>query len=385
MLPNSDGRIVFPFDFNARPVPGAIITDNMMRPILSLTLGCLLFSVHACNQTREKTADEKVAAALKEARASDVPPLPALETPTFSLGGSCHEPSPFRSFAWTFKQLDELREAGNWDALVEGWKQNVRNSCSNPYLWEQLFNALLNADRYDEAIQVMSQMSVRGFPLPHALLSRADPAFLNSTEFKGSAAGAQYEARDAEIRDMMRRAEQYLASMPGQELPPTPYRNLEGCPYGCCTRKWKTNRTVQLRESIESPTIVAEIPANVAVLLVTGEVRAEPEPYVILQDVGRLKAGGIVFFFDYIGEGTVNYWYQGKLNPELGLPEEYSGLSTYTDKICHASVVKGRCSLRQLQPEKKFLNEWWVRLRTPDGTEGWVLNTGQVSNAEPCG
>lgn len=307
-------------------------------------------------------------------------------TTTFSLGGSCHEPPRTRPLALTFKQQEELREAKNWDALVDGAKQDVRNFCSNPYRWQELFTALLDAHRYDEALQVMNQMSVRGFPLPHAFLSRAGPAFLNSTEFKDSSMGAQYAARDAEIKDIMLRAERDLASMSKQDLPPNPYRSVGACPGQCCNHKrWKTDTAVQLRESIDSPKVVAEIPANVTVLALTGEVRGDPEPYVVLEDFGRLKAGDILFFLDDVGEWRVNFWYRGKLNPELGLPDEFSGLSLYTDEECYASDLKGACSLRRLQPQRKFLKQTWIRLRTSDGKEGWVLHSHQFSYVDKCG
>jgi hypothetical protein len=42
------------------------------------------------------------------------------------------------------------------------------------------------------------------------------------------------------------------------------------------------------------------------------------------------------------------------------------------------------CSLRKLQPEKSFRTEWWVKIRYA-GKEGWVLNTGQFDNVDPCG
>ena len=144
-----------------------------------------------------------------------------------------------------------------------------------------------------------------------------------------------------------------------------------------------TRSAVQLLESIGSATVVAEIPADARVDGVTGEVWVEPQPYAVLRDNGLLKAGDVIFFLDNLGEGHVNYWYKGSLNPELEL---HDGLYSYTYENCQANhVVAGACSLRKLHPEKKFLNEWWVKIRTSDGKEGWVLNKSQFSNTDACG
>jgi len=354
------------------------------RSIALFAAVCGLWAVLSCTRATVSTAAPEEAAPPQEARTPEAPTqAPATISTTFDLGGPCHEPPPYRPLALTGKDEDELRNAKNWDALIEAAKQNVRNFCSNPYLWQQLFEALVDGHRYNEALQAMGEMRTRQFPLPSAFLSRVDPAFLNSELFKNSKAGAEYAATNAELNDRVRGAEQKLSSMSKHDLPPSIYRNVGACPFECCTyRQWKTKTAVQLRESIESSNIVAEIPAGVSVLGVTGEVRVEPEPYVVLEDVGRLKTGDIIFFLDNRGEGYVNYWYEGKLNPELGLDE---GLWLYTDNECSASRSKGACSLRKLKPGRKFRNEWWVRIKPSNGKEGWVLNTGQFDNMDACG
>jgi hypothetical protein len=79
----------------------------------------------------------------------------------------------------------------------------------------------------------------------------------------------------------------------------------------------------------------------------------------------------------------VNYWYRGKLNPDLGLNE---GLLFYSYDDCQPNTarMRGACSLKKLRPEKTFMNEWWVKIRY-QGKEGWVLNTGQFDNVDACG
>ena len=172
--------------------------------------------------------------------------------------------------------------------------------------------------------------------------------------------------------------------MTDKDLPPNPYRHEGACPFECCTyRQWKTRSAVRLHESIDSPAIVAEVPAGVSVGGLTGEVRVEPQPYAVLEDNGALKAGDLIFFLDNVGEGCVNYWYHGKLNPDLGLNE---GLLFYLYDGCQPNTarMKGACSLRKLRPENTFMNDWWGKIRY-QGKEGWVLNTGQFDNVDACG
>ena len=142
---------------------------------------------------------------------------------------------------------------------------------------------------------------------------------------------------------------------------------------------------VQLRESIDSEKIIAEIPAGTGVQALTGEVRVEPQPYAVLEDHGVLKAGDVIFFLDNRGEGYVNYWYGGALNPELGID---AVLIAYTTENCGANGAgngKDPCWLRKLRPDRTFLKEWWVKISVSNGKVGWVLNTGQFENTDACG
>jgi len=311
-----------------------------------------------------------------------LPPTPVVPASPLDLGGPCSE-TPQTRLALTGKQEADLRKAKNWNALIEGAKQNVRDLCSNAYRWGNLFNAFVDAHRYTEATQVLNEMKTRGFPLPFATLSKADSGFLSGEEFRRSSLGLEFEARSREVAETMRRAESSLSSMDAKDLPPSLYTEKGACPFECCTyRKWKTTKPVQLLESIRSSKVVATIAAGVSVQALTGQVDVEPVPYVALEDLGVLKAGDVIFFLNNLGEGYVNYWYNGKLKPELGLDD---GLLFYTYENCTQNSGPGSCSLRKLHPEKEYRNEWWVHLRTANGKEGWVLNTGQFDNMDACG
>lgn len=309
---------------------------------------------------------------------------PKSDVVQFDLGGPCLPIGSGKKLALTGAEEEQIRANRQWQRLVDGEKENVRGDCSIPYRWERLFGALVQADRYSEAVQVLAEMEERGFSMPHAVVSKSGEGFLSSKEFKGSYQGAEYAARETEIRKNLISAENQLASMTDNDRPPQMYRHSGACPFECCMyRQWKTRSAVELLESIGSSRIVAQVPSGASVKGLTGEVRLEPEPYVVLEDNGVLKAGEAIFFLDNIGEGHVNYWYHGRLNPDLQLEE---GLLFYSYEDCNSNFAKAKagCSLRKLRPERTYRNEWWVKV-SYGGKEGWVLNTGQFDNVDACG
>ena len=355
----------------------------MKQRIIILAVLCGVILMSACAKNKDKDQVETRANSQPKSPNPVVSEQHETTESQFDLGGPCLPRGPFRPLALTGAQEEELRRQGKWDELIAGRKEIVRGDCSVPYRWEKLFMALVDGQRYHEALQVLDEMTRRGHPLPHAVLVRADPGFLAAKEFTQSNHGIQYAAREAENQENLRHAENALLSMTAKDLPPNPYRHDGACPFECCTyRQWKTRAAVQLRESIDSSKIVAEIPAGASVAGLTGEVRLEPEPYAVLEDNGELKAGSVIFFLDNIGEGNINYWYEGELNPGLGLREGLKS-NTYENCASNPTSMKGNCSLKKMRPERKFMNEWWVKIRFA-GIEGWVLNTGQFDNVDAC-
>jgi hypothetical protein len=354
--------------------------------IILATALCALSAISACGGGAPKKPEPIGMVAPSEPKSPETPSgqKPEITQGTFDLGGPCLPRGGVQRPALTVRQEQQLRANGDWESLIAGAKQDVRNDCSIPYRWERLFMALVSGHHYIEAVQVLNDMATNGFAMPHAVLSKANPSFLESKEFKEGPRGIEYAAREDEVRQDMQMAEKQLASMRDNDLPPNPFRHAGACPFECCTyREWKTLSSIQLHESIDSPKIIAEVPAGVSVTGMTGEVWVEPEPYAVLQDNGALKAGDVVFFLANIGEGYVNYWYQGKLNPDLGLE---NGLLYYSYEDCVSNQAKTRaaCSIRKLRPGRTFTHKWWVKIRY-EGKEGWVLNTGQFGNVDACG
>ena len=345
------------------------------RLLILLTLGL----TWACSQGIVK--QEQTHPASEETHVQPLPP-PDIAS-EFDLGGPCLEKDPNRRMPRTFWKEPEFRKEGNWGMLIESMKELVRDDCAIAHRWGQLFTAVVDGGRYADALKLANDMMRRGYALPHGFLARANPRFLESIEFQNSELGKKYAARQMEILETLHRAEQTLASM--KDLPSNPFRSRDACPGEYCAYgKWRTTQAIELRESIASTTIVARIPAQTNVTAVTGDVLVEPQPYAVLEDFGPvLKAGDVIFFLDYVGEGVVNYWYNGQLKPDLGLEDGLDGLTTYSDvSDCAPGAPRGACALRNMRPEKDFLNQWWVKVRTADGKEGWVQNTGQLMDID---
>jgi len=357
---------------------------NLGRCAASILIISAVAALSGCSRPAEKPAEP--APSLQQPPAPAPPPELAGTAALFDLGGPCAPGGEYGRSRITSKREAELFDQHEWDALIEAQKINIREACSIPYRWERLFTTLVAAHRYAGAAQLLAEVSRRGFPFPHAIISAADSAFLASPEFRNSSVGIQYAKRETEVQNAFRVAAEHLSSMDASELPPNPYRHAGACPFECCTyREWKTRSAVQLRESVESDTIVAEIPAGTRVNALTGEVILEPVPYAVLADGAVLKAGDVIFLLDSQGEGYAHYWYNGKLDPEIGLKD---GLLYYMTETCNSNTARNGqdvCRLKKLQPEKTTRTEWWVKIRATGGKIGWTLNTGQFENTDACG
>lgn len=311
----------------------------------------------------------------------------------FDLGGPCEASHTgethqqlverLRRVHLTGAEEEKLRKDRDWLALIEAAKREVRDNCSVPYRWESLFMVLVEAHLYREAIQILEEMEARGFPMPHLSLSKSGAGFLESGEFNATRPGARFAQEESDMQRLLRTADAALKSMPEKDRPPELYKSIGACPFECCTYgEWGTEEAIQLHEAIGSTKIIAEVPAGHRVVALTGEVWLEPEPYVALKENGVLKPGDVIFFLDYEGEGAWNLWFKGSLNPKLAF-NDVPHMFLYEECTSNNQGPRA-CSLRKLYPEKKFRYEWWVKVRTPDGKEGWVVNTGQFSNTDSC-
>jgi hypothetical protein len=137
----------------------------------------------------------------------------------------------------------------------------------------------------------------------------------------------------------------------------------EGCRYGL---RWVATKSVALFETPNATArSVAVVDDGEAVVTVTGEVHTDPGRFVVNRAHGEFSPGDEVLVYTYLGEGRFRLSHNGKLT-EADLNFGPGGGSNGTR--CEKNPA--RC-WGTLQEELKF--DWWVRVRTQRGQEGWVL------------
>jgi hypothetical protein len=310
--------------------------------------------------------------------------LPSIVFAKFDLGGPCFEEGKPRPQAEPLNYDAEkaARAKMDWPRIIENDRWSVRNGCSVPYRWEVLFQDLVSAHRYSDAASVLDQLPEHKIVLPHAIIAKAGAEFLRSPEFAASASGKQFLVREKSDSEALELAKRKLASMSAQEKPPNPYKKTPACPFECCQfGKWTAVEPVQLLESPGSSRIVEEIPAKKTVEALTGEVLIDPTPYAIMETRGLFKRGDVIFFLDYLGEGSTNYWYAGRASVPENL-ESRLAYGTYEDCQSNGGDT---CWLKRIHPEKAARSEWWVKIKSQTGKIGWVLVKGQFHGADACG
>ncbi|HYM09156.1 MAG TPA: hypothetical protein VEU62_00415 [Bryobacterales bacterium] len=142
---------------------------------------------------------------------------------------------------------------------------------------------------------------------------------------------------------------------------------FEGCQFGAWTVRepvriystWKPQRkplrTLNKGESVTALT-------GVHITFEPSEIRVTaPMPQY------GLKPGDIVFAYMYIGEGYCSAWFNGYW------VAEFDGSGT------RGSGCSRHCTAELLKPGR---SEWWVAIRTKDGTTGWTRDSDQFDGKD---
>jgi hypothetical protein len=138
----------------------------------------------------------------------------------------------------------------------------------------------------------------------------------------------------------------------------------EGCGYG---ERWVTETAIQLRGAPgSSSTIVATLERAEPVATITSEVHTIPVRFIVRRAHEEFVPGDEVIVYTYLGEGRFRLRHNGKLK-EVDLDFSPAGSSNGT-----RCDVEARCWGTL---EKEHESQWWVKVRTRSGLEGWVLDT----------
>lgn len=309
----------------------------------------------------------------------------------YDLGGECIDPNTrtatgFMIDLQTF--MDPQREAlksADYDTAIGLQKEIIRLQCGNDYHWFYLTELMLDAKRYQEAVEVLTvlydrqsneiedRLEEENYKY-HVLLSV--PEYQNSTLATRIAANkAKFEKRNALFRER-------VAALDAASRPPDHYVAKDVCPFECCQyRDWEVLQDTVLYDQPNGSTVVGEAKQGETVIGITGDVHTVPWPIAVLESVQlyqpplNVDKGEIVFELDYMGEGFAHIWRRGTV-AEIDVAGVVKRYCPFPRRDCWGEYILG-------EPDEQN-HHWWVKIELPDSSVGWTeeINFG---NIDGCG
>lgn len=177
--------------------------------------------------------------------------------------------------------------------------------------------------------------------------------------------------------------------------PPTEdgwYVSLDACPFECCTyRDWIAESDTAIYGQARGTEEVGAVRAGQTIEALTGNVYVVPVPAEVTHKtiIGPLQfnVGETFYLLDYLGEGHQRVWLSGEL-AEFETSEMWDPDAIATSRIASyrsCGTPSDRCWWRIAPEHRRQPAEWWVRLRLPDGREGWISSPENFSNKDACG
>jgi hypothetical protein len=163
-----------------------------------------------------------------------------------------------------------------------------------------------------------------------------------------------------------------------QQEPSLPIVDYNACPFeGCTFGKWIVTRDCTIFSSWKDDRKpLSALKKGEVVTGLTGvHITYEPDRIQILKPIPelRLQPGDIILRYMYRGEGSADIWAKGQWKKEFDCSfiTEKNGSGCWRD--CPAKVISdGR-------------KEWWVRLKTAQGSIGWAKAEGQFDCMDSLG
>lgn len=157
-----------------------------------------------------------------------------------------------------------------------------------------------------------------------------------------------------------------------------PFVDKGACPFECCQYgRWKAMAdAVVYDKPVEGAEAVGMIRAGRRVRALTGEVHTIPGMFRVHREHGRYRPGDVIEVLTPSGEGLYRVRFGGEIyHEDLGFGPE-------------GIIPDSRCSdspscFGELDEELQYT--WWVKLRTPGGSEGWVKDPDGFRGMDACG
>ena len=152
--------------------------------------------------------------------------------------------------------------------------------------------------------------------------------------------------------------------------PPEFFIDRGACPGECCTYgKWRADQTTGLYgKPIAGSKIVGQVKSGSDVHAQTGEVHTNAGKFVVRKESPPYKPGDVIWIYTYLGEGYYKVWRAGEIiaeeisvMPDHKNPDDWG----YYDRV----------------PD----SQWWIKLKTKDGLEGWTNTPRNFSGTHSCG
>lgn len=143
------------------------------------------------------------------------------------------------------------------------------------------------------------------------------------------------------------------------------------CPFECCTyRRWEVTKDTQLyeRKSQESAKVVI-VNIGDSIQALTGDVHVRPLKLTVVKNHKTHLKGDVIWLLNYFGEGYYAAWKAGE-HISVELP-----FSPYQkSKSLDWAVLEG-----------SYKMDWWVKIKSANGLEGWTNEVGNFTNQDSCG
>jgi hypothetical protein len=146
----------------------------------------------------------------------------------------------------------------------------------------------------------------------------------------------------------------------GGQKPPQVYVDKGARPFECCIyREWVARTNVTPFDRPNGTQVVGHIRKGSKVLALTVEVHSVPRRVVAPSDHpdAGVKKGEVIYVLHYIGEGYWKVWHNGMLVQM----QDFPGAGW------------------------KLKATWWVKLKSPSGIIGWMMERRNFAVEDACG